>query len=201
MEFRGGPLGVEDLMDLSQSNTSPIVVSISCVNGAFDTNLVDMGFNVSFGESLLLSDAGGIAYIGGSRGNAGLPIFALDEGYLNIFKETYMAAMLTYLFEPFYNGTSTLGDLTFHAVARYVESHDFTDPVDSYTFFAFILLGDPALKLPVRPTGDEYQLPMSHVEDPLTFIDILDLEQSFFSPGVADSGEAVSYTHLRAHET
>ncbi len=187
--LEGDPLGVEDLMDLSQSNTSPIVVSISCVNGAFDTNLVDMGFNVSFGESLLLSDAGGIAYIGGSRGNAGLPIFALDEGYLNIFKETYMAAMLTYLFEPFYNGTSTLGDLTFHAVARYVESHDFTDPVDSYTFFAFILLGDPALKLPVRPTGDEYQLPMSHVEDPLTFIDILDLEQSFFSPGVADSGE------------
>ena len=187
--LEGNPLGVEDIMNLSQSNTSPIVVSISCVNGAFDTNLMDMGFNVSFGESLLLSDAGGIAYIGGSRGNAGLPIFTLDEGYLNIFKETYMAAMLTYLFEPFYNGTSTLGDLTFHAATRYVESHDFTDPVDSYTFFAFILLGDPALKLPVRPTGNEYQLPMSHVEDPLTFIDIQNLEQSIFSFGVADSGE------------
>ena len=189
LSLEGDPLDVEDIMNLPQSNTSPIVVSISCVNGAFDTNLVDLGFNLSFGESLLLSNSGGIAYIGGSRGNYGSPIFALDKGYLNIFKETYMAAMLTYLFEPFYNGTSKLGDLTSYASTRYVESHDFTDPIDKYTFFDFVLLGDPALQLPSRPTDIEYQTPQSYIGNKLTLIDNPMIGGAFFSIGSFGNGE------------
>ena len=170
--LEGDPLGVEDVMTLPASDTSPIVVSIACMNGAFDTNLVDMGFNISFGESILLSDAGGMAYIGGSRSNAGAPFFNLDKGYVNISKEPYMAGMLTYLLKAYHDGGSTLGNITAHAMMTYIEHNNFSDPLDNSTFFAFVLLGDPALQLPPRPLESEYQTPISSIENPESYIDV-----------------------------
>jgi parallel beta-helix repeat protein len=183
--LEGDPLGVEDVMSLPASDTSPVVVSIACMNGAFDTNLIDMGFNVSFGESILLSDAGGIAYIGGSRSNAGVPYFTLDEGYINISKEPYMAGMLTYLMEAYHKGGSTLGNLTTQAMMTYIEHNNFSDPIDSFTFFAFVLLGDPALQLPPRPSESKYQTPHSSIESPLAYIDA-QLLQSFMPMGYGE---------------
>ncbi|MCK4415645.1 MAG: right-handed parallel beta-helix repeat-containing protein [Thermoplasmatales archaeon] len=184
--LEGDPLDIDDVMNLPASDTSPIVVSIACMNGAFDTNLMDMGFNVSFGESILLSDAGGVAYIGGSRSNAGVPYFNLDEGYVTISKEPYMAGMLTYLIEAYHEGGSTLGNLTAHAMMTYIEHNNLSDPTDSFTFFAFVLLGDPALQLPPRPSESEYQTPHSSIEDPIAHIDVQFLQQLFMTMG---SGE------------
>lgn len=185
--LEGDPLGVEDVMSLPASDTSPIVVSIACMNGAFDTNLIDMGFNVSFGESILLSDAGGIAYIGGSRSNAGVPYFTLDEGCINISKEPYMAGMLTYLIEAYHEGGSTLGNLTSHAMMTYIEHNNFSDPLDGFTFFAFVLLGDPALQLPPRPSESEYQTPHSSIESPVAYIDTqIILQQLFMTMGYGE---------------
>ncbi|UCD13969.1 MAG: right-handed parallel beta-helix repeat-containing protein [Thermoplasmatales archaeon] len=181
--LEGDPLDVDDVMNLSESDTSPIVVSISCMNGAFDTYLTDMGFSVSFGESILLSDAGGIAYIGGSRSNAGVPLFTLDKGYVNISKEPYMAGMLTYLLKAYHEGGSTLGNLTAHAMMTYMEHNNFSDPLDSFTFFAFVLLGDPALRLPPRSSESEYQTPNSFIENPVAYVDPQILEMVFITTG------------------
>lgn len=179
--LEGDLLDVDDVMNLPACDTSPIVVSISCMNGAFDTHLIDMGFNVSFGESILLSDAGGIAYIGGSRSNIGVPFFTLDKGYVNISKEPFMAGMLTYLLKAYHDGSSILGNLTAHAMMTYVEHNTFSDPLDNFTFFAFVLLGDPALQLPSRPLESEYQTPYSFIENPVAYVDSQILQQALMT--------------------
>ncbi len=168
-----------EIMDLPQSDKTPIVVSIACSNGAYDTHLVDHGYEISIGESILLSDAGGIAYIGGSRGNAGIPIFTLEKGYVNISKEPHMAGMLTNVLESYHDGISTLGNITSNAMFTYTKNNDMSYLMEQYTFLSFILLGDPALKIPARPTDVTYQLPHSIVEDPLDYRS--DYSSSFFN--------------------
>lgn len=165
-----GYLSTEDVLSLPQSDKTPIVLSIACSNGAYDTHLVNHGFKISFGESILLSDAGGIAYIGGSRSNLGFPIFTLDKGYVDIIKEPHMAGMLTYVLEAYHAGGETLGNITTNAMITYVENNNMFHPMDIFTFFSFVLLGDPALKIPTRPIRDIYQLPRSVPEDPLGYM-------------------------------
>ena len=62
-------VSINDLLSLPPNSKTPVVVSIACKNGAFDTNVLNGGFPTSFGEAVLLSDAAGIAYIGGTRYN------------------------------------------------------------------------------------------------------------------------------------
>jgi parallel beta-helix repeat protein len=181
--LEGNPIDVDDLNNLPPSISSPVIVSIACMNGAFDTHLVNMGFTVSFAEAVLLSDAGGICYIGGSRSNAGVPVFTMDNGLLTIFNELYMADMLTSLMEAYRDGATTLGGLTASAMNAYVAEHDFSDEVDSYTFFAFVLLGDPALALPSRPTATAYDTPASQVDNKLGSIDATTIEKELFTYG------------------
>jgi len=169
--LEGDPLAVNDILSLPPSNTTPIVISIACMNGAFDTQLVNMGFEISFGESLLLSQAGGIAYIGGSRSNAGVPFFHCVNGSITISKEPYMAGMLTNVIQAYHDGGTSLGNLTAQAITTYIEHTDFSDPVDNFTFFSFVLLGDPALQLPAKPIGNEYEISDPSIEKPLAFID------------------------------
>jgi len=116
---KGGYLGIEDIQNLPPNDSTPIIVSIACNNGIFDADLVNLGIKKSFGEAILLSKAGGIAYIGGSRSNAGSTIFSLDEGKLEILGLTYMASMLNYFLEAYSNNSLTsLGELTSHAIER-----------------------------------------------------------------------------------
>jgi len=163
----GDSIYVDDILNLTHTDTSPIVISIACTNGAFDTHIwEDFDFNLSFGEAVLLSDAGGIAYIGGCRPNAGYPLFILEDGYLNIIKETYMGEMLTYVVQSYYENKQTLGEMTFDAMTNYFINNEFTDVFNNLTYFEFVLLGDPALRIPSRPTYQEYDQPYSGVDRP-----------------------------------
>ena len=154
----GQALVVDDLLALPSNSRVPVVVSIACEDGAFDTNVLYGGFNVSFGEGVLLSNASGIAYIGGSRVNYGAPYFYLDDGEVHITKEPYMAGMLTYVFEAYHNGTNTLGGIMEAAMEKYI-SVNVGDIIDNVTLFEFCLLGDPALQLPPQQPGDVYRKP------------------------------------------
>ncbi len=164
--LNGEPISVKDLMELPACNKTPIVASIACYNGAFDTHISkSFKFNHSIGEATLLSNAGGIAYLGGVRGNAGIPIFYIDNGQVKILKEPYMAGMLTNFFEAYNNNSKTnLGELTTSAMLKFIEENDFSNSQNKYTYCCFVLLGDPALKLPTRPDGIEYKSPVSKAE-------------------------------------
>jgi len=191
-----GYLNPEDIMALPQSDKTPIVLSIACSNGAYDTHLVSKGFRlskISFGESILLSDAGGIAYIGGSRTNAGYPIFTLDKGRVKIIKEPHMAGMLTYVVKAYHDGGDTLGNLTGNAMITYLKNNDLSNLMDRFTFFAFVLLGDPALKIPDRPSGAIYQKPESVAENPLDYVPY-EINGSIPISALGESMNVSSYT-------
>ena len=175
------PLNTTDVMSLPSNDQTPIVLSIACGNGAYDTHLYDLGFTISAGESILLSDAGGIAYIGGARSNAGAPIFSLENGYLKIHKEPYMAGMLLFTLEAYNDGDTNLGDLTFHAQHTYLAHNDLTYISDLYAYFSLVLLGDPALQLPERPTGKEYKQPELSMETPALSMDAVRFDRSISS--------------------
>jgi parallel beta-helix repeat protein len=172
------PLNTTDVMSLPSNDQTPIVLSIACGNGAYDTHLCDLGFTISAGESILLSDAGGIAYIGGARSNAGTPIFSLENGTLKIQKESYMAGMLMFTLKAYNDGDTALGDLTFHAQQTYLTHNDVTNIPDLYSYFSLVLLGDPALQLPERPTGEEFKQPELSIEKPILSMDAVRFDRS-----------------------
>lgn len=146
----------DDLFALPAKTNSPIVVSVACMAGAYDTNLA-IPYNLkrgtrSLGESVVLSKGAGIAYIGTTRATLGSPLLYLDNGEVVITKERGIAGMLTYLFGAYRNGTDTLGDLTIEAMKAYVAENEFpARPEKDNTFvvlMSFVLLGDPALEIP-----------------------------------------------------
>ncbi len=166
IEGLGGSLCVDDLMNLSTNSNSSIVVSIACINGAFDANILPQFWDTSFGEGILLSNASGIAYIGGSRVNYGAPFFHYENGNVVIDSEPYMAGMLTNVFDAYHNGAINIGNLTAEAVKKFVAEHSFSFFIDNVTLFEFVLLGDPALKIPLQQTSPGYQQPIITNIDP-----------------------------------
>ena len=152
-----------DLMKYDTSTSQlPIVVCVACMNGAFDTDIIAVpeAAQRSFGEAVLLSRAGGIAYIGGSRLTYGTPSFYFNEGNLIVEKEPLTVGLLTNAFATYSEGISRLGELMTGAVNKFLEDNDMTDPMNLRTVFGFTLLGDPALSIPVKKSGVRYRQPV-----------------------------------------
>jgi len=159
--LEGDPLDTTEILSLSPSSKVPIVISVACINGLFDTHIVNPGFDVSFAESLLLSNAGGIAYIGGSRINYGTRACAvLDNGMVVDVIHAYMEEILKYTAEAYHDGGDTLGNLTKTARIRFVANNGFDYILDNRTYYAYILHGDPALKIPIQQPSAGYQQPL-----------------------------------------
>ena len=139
----------------------PIVVSIACMNGAFDTDTYSTDYGLySFGMAVLSSRSAGIAYIGGVRVNYGTPSHHFENGILVIGREWYMAEMLTYVFESYHEGATKLGDLTKNALFKFWQSNYPTSfCINDVTLFEFVLLGDPALSIPAQHSAIEYSQP------------------------------------------
>jgi parallel beta-helix repeat protein len=164
------PLYVSDLLSLDSNSKAPVVVSSACTCGAFDTNVLYGDFNRSFGEGVLLSNAAGIAYIGGVRVSYFDPSFYLQDGYLMIAKMPYMDGMLAYVFEAYHNGSQTLGNITKTAIEKYVAENNFSNVKYNVTLFEFVLLGDPALELPSQQPGVSYPQPNSTAVNPRGYV-------------------------------
>jgi len=165
-----GRITPQDIHRLPRSSNAPIITSIACSSGSFDTFLVRQSTikRTSFGESILISPGGGIAYIGGSRTNMGNPIMQFHKGRITILKETYMAGLLTYVNEAYGNDALFLGDLTFHAYETFLARNNMDDFWNQYHYFDFVLLGDPALQLPTRMKQEpSFQHPQSSLSEPL----------------------------------
>ncbi len=163
-------INADDLMSFPENKNVPIIVSVACMSGAFDTDLAKR-YNVqrgatSFGEAVLLSKGAGIAYIGTTRATLGSPLLYLDEGELVITKERGIAGMLTYFFEAYHNGTNILGDIVNKAIEKYVSINSFPlrpeKDEDFIVLASFVLLGDPALDIPIFVVdigGQSYEQP------------------------------------------
>lgn len=148
-------ISYSELMALPAATKYPIVVSIACMNGGYDAEFMpSAGFANCFAEGVLRSQAGGIAYFGGVRSNAGVPeIFHLSNGELALGYEPYMAGMLTSLFKAYSEGNNNFGSISNYAINDYYLSMNPEDNIDSLTFFAYVFLGDPAMSIPVMGTN------------------------------------------------
>lgn len=149
------------------NSEAPIVVSISCINGAYDTDLTSfedqpefplIPYPTSFGESVVLSDAGGIAYVGGSRLNyAGLSIF-YDQGKF-LANHYFMQQICGLVVESYHRGVNRIGNMTYDALRYYAQGNSMDSTTNRETIFGFILLGDPVLSVPTQQPGLSYQKP------------------------------------------
>ena len=140
-----------DLAALRPNPAVPIVMSVACLNGAWDEEVLPPPWfrPPSFGKACLLSPAGGIAYIGASRLAWAMPLYNLNQGVLNV--EDPLACQYLACVLKAYNASQTpitLGEVVSRGVLDYLgrvgpREYGLT------TIMVFQLLGDPYLTLPV----------------------------------------------------
>jgi len=147
-----GAMGANDLLNCAPNDRIPIVWSESCYSGAYDLDLMNPGgFPCSFGEAVLKSPAGGIAFFGASRLSSGWPLYYYQRGEPRVTKLTEMAGMVHFALRSYHQGADTLGQLYSDALYFHVSNNKMAGhTVNTQSIFPFVLLGDPALKIPKR---------------------------------------------------
>ncbi|HIQ03742.1 MAG TPA: hypothetical protein EYH40_04920, partial [Desulfurococcales archaeon] len=152
------------LLTLKYNRMLPIVTSVACTNAAWDTEILNpLEYMVfippSFGQAILMSPAGGVAYIGFSRiaWELGLK-FKLYNG---VFKpEFYGAAWLLSLLYRTYTEMSqlknytSLGEIASYTLLEYLKTAGEAlrgryQSLMVLTVMEFTLLGDPTLRIPL----------------------------------------------------
>ncbi|OHB73038.1 MAG: hypothetical protein A2Z25_06625 [Planctomycetes bacterium RBG_16_55_9] len=162
-----GPISASDIMVPETTRLrifnpeAPVVVSVSCINGAYDTDMTAFEdqpqfdaapYPTSFGEATVLSGAGGIAYIGGSRLNYANFNMFYDEGRL-LAHHYYMVQICNMVLESYHKGATRIGDMMYAALRRYAQDTVINYSSDRETLFGFVLLGDPVLSVPAQQPG------------------------------------------------
>ena len=157
----------QELLTYSTNHKLPVVTSVACMNGAWDESLLTPEFTPpSFGESLLMSNASGIAYIGSARPAFEVGVyFPFDEGLLNaeFYGATLMHSMLIKAYNSFMGTRAnvSLGEVFAKGVEDYVNTaiplfESYNDEMLMDVLYANIfmlnLMGDSGLKLPVYDT-------------------------------------------------
>ena len=159
----GSSINSGTLMQFEKRSDLPVVFSIACMDAAYDAELWSYGFTYSFGEGIVLSGAGGIAYFGGSRINAGISSFDFFDGNLRVTKEEQMAGICSSVMEGVAASPGlSLGGTVTAAIDTFVLYNDMDYFLNRRTCFEFLLLGDPALVPPVPVQEEGLEIPVSH---------------------------------------
>ncbi|WFO74725.1 hypothetical protein J4526_06500 [Desulfurococcaceae archaeon MEX13E-LK6-19] len=156
-----------DLLTMRPNPSVPIVSSVACMNGAWDTKLVPpTGWFMppSIGESILLSPAGGVAYLGSARiawELLGPFIYYYGVEYNYFYGTTliHREIISAYNTHRFMGDEVTLGQVVAEGIIGYLAGTgwimdfgpEYADIIMSVVMM-LSLLGDPALELPV-PTA------------------------------------------------
>jgi hypothetical protein len=150
---------------------TPLVVSISCTNAAFDQDLLkekilagpESEGKVSIGVALLKSRAGAVAYLGSARSSIGQPVYRFDsKGNLSLVGTNYGMRLLEGVYESYQAiGHGTIGMHFLRASQSYIaETGGLSTAQDEWTYFIAQVLGDPLLPLPNRKL-QEKALPLA----------------------------------------
>lgn len=147
MFFQDGVISSRDVLSLEYKTGIPVIISVLCNNGAFDTRLTGKTYSKSFGEAIMTSKAGGIAYLGTARQSYGVPEVEIGNGSVNGVKKDYMTELVDYVLE---SDEENLGDKIKLGIKKFVVNNDMNDKYNLRTVLEFSLLGDPNLKLKKR---------------------------------------------------
>ncbi|CEG13573.1 hypothetical protein MSIBF_A420002 [groundwater metagenome] len=157
LNLDGGNLCTDDLENLNKSSKIPVIFSVSCENGAYDSELTDEERSIS--EELIISNAGGIAYFGSSRiAYLDWDIY-LNNGYVKKIVNRYMDNLIEKLLIK-YKEKEVLGDMEKDAMLNYVAENDIDNMYSKITLFEFVLIGDPALKIKKANKSDIESKPL-----------------------------------------
>ncbi|MDD4615248.1 MAG: C25 family cysteine peptidase, partial [Caldisericia bacterium] len=182
-----GFFDVRDSMNLEKEEKVPIVFSYSCMNGAYDsrdsgiTYETDPVFGVptSFGQSLLFSPAGSIAFVGGARVN--YSSFSVEKGYngeVSYKNPQQMDAMCVH-FSKNIAYSNSLGEICSRTLTEYLQENYLYD-FSLHSFVGFTLLGDPTLPILHPSEASETSLPTMSVEVKSIIVD----DESTYYPTV-----------------
>lgn len=107
----------------------------------------------SFGEAVLKSPGAGIAYFGNTRnGRFGGFTWVSGSGPKSVDWKGYIARLVTGIIRSRRRGAETLGQLHADTFFDFLSTADMTgNPWNVFSALEFVLMGDPALKIPVRP--------------------------------------------------
>jgi len=147
---QSGGITTSNLLNLPSKQKYPAIVSIGCMNGGYDTELMtNEPFNTRcIAEGVMGSQAGGIAYWGGVRVNMGDPAVSYKEnGEMIVGDEPLMAGMLTNIFKAWAEGHLTFGEITNEAIGDFITTSGLETKYDKVTLYEFVLFGDPALSI------------------------------------------------------
>ncbi len=152
--FIGSRLGSDELLHYAPHSEVPILILLTCYSGAFDLDLMKCSYEAcsgthSFGEAVLNSPAAGIACFGSSRVAFGSSALSVPH------KQAAVDHAMTLLYgtlQSRHRGAGTLGQLYADSLFAFVSNANMAgNPWNVFTALEFVLLGDPALRLPVRP--------------------------------------------------
>jgi len=157
-------ISYSDMISLPESDKYPAVLSVSCYNARYDSELFHgilkntlmrllFGWDYSncFAEGMLFSKGGGIAYWGGVRTNSGsVETYFNENGDIVIGEPTYMIRILTNILKAYSEGYLEMGEMSKYAHQEYIQTLNDPNFIDYSTIFGFVLLGDPVLEWPIQ---------------------------------------------------
>jgi len=155
--FPGSGFTSERLLHYAPRIKVPVIVAFGCNAGAFDLDLMaglPLGwYTHSFGESVLKSPGAGIAYFGNTRDGLGASLTWLtSREFDSTDGKAHIARLVTGIIRSRHRGAETLGQLHMDALFDFLSTADMVgNPWNVYSTLGFVLLGDPALKIPVQP--------------------------------------------------
>lgn len=171
-----GKVTSADIMGLPKKDRLPVLVSVACTNGMFDTSVVGLEFkdtpeykDVSFAQACLASQGGPVAYFGGSRLNYAGINWTVEGGVVRTLPFEEMDRLTTEVVNAYNNWATTLGELYSQALKKYVGVVKEGFFATSKSLFCFTFLGDPTIKLPQNNGGSPHRMPDVEVLDcPMT---------------------------------
>ena len=175
----GSGVSGNEMLNYPAKERLPIFLTVACMNGAFDTQLHSGGFSLSFSEGMIASPGAGIAYVGGSRNNGGIPSYYIDQGNLEILGIDDTALLLLNYMQAYRDSDEpTIGSLAKDAKELYLAACNMNNIWVKAAYVRFVCHSSAAFQLPVAP-----------VQNPQTTIPLI---ASNCSIGVNSDGYQIS---------
>jgi len=149
-----------------EDSLPPLVVSVACINAAFDESLplddtlsdIAQWGPVSIGTALLRSKAGAVAYLGGARSGLGSVETEVDEsGNVEVLGTTHGLQLFDGFVENYRSSNGKkIGDVLIETLQKFsqTQGNDMTDFSHRWTYWITELLGDPLLPVQRDSKGD-----------------------------------------------
>ena len=147
-------IDADEVMIFPSKNMLPVFLSLACMNGNFDTDMVDnpYGTGLSFGEAMISSKGGSIAYLGGSRYTTGDVFTALENGNIQFLGQNQLYALLYYYMQAYREVEKPyLGSMFKAAKEKFLLEQNMGEQSNRIAYVQFVGMCDAALLLPEPP--------------------------------------------------